>query len=137
MVQNLPFVRCQQTALLPSALKGTVRVIIKIMSTRTTLTLAVAAGFFGGIISQRIVPTPVFAQAQPLPPTEIQAQRFVLVDKNGTARGVFGFETNGSPVIEITGDKGHVFTTRWYGAGPGVVDFHEPPSLPHKATLLP
>jgi hypothetical protein len=107
------------------------------MSTRTSLTLAVAAGFLGGIISQRFVPAPVFAQAQPMPPTEIQAQRFVLVDKNGTARGVFGFETNGSPVIEITSGKGHVFTTRWYGAGPGVFDFHAPPSTPHKATLLP
>jgi hypothetical protein len=106
---------------------------------RTNLTIAVAliAGCLGGFASRYWGPALVYAKTQAPAPAEIRAQKFVLVDENGAARGVFGFEANGSPVIEITSDKGHVFTTRWYGAGPGPVDFHNPPAMPRKTTLLP
>jgi hypothetical protein len=109
---------------------------MRIMSTRTTLILAIAAGFAGGIISQRIALTPVFAQAPVAPAAEIRAQKFVLVDENGKARGVFGLETNGSPFVEITDAKGRVFTTRWYPTRARDF-FHDPPVTPRKTTLLP
>jgi hypothetical protein len=104
-----------------------------------TLALALTAGFLGGLASRYWSPTPAYAQAPSTPPAEVRAQKFVLVDENGIARGVFGFESNGSPVIEISnGNNGHihVFTTRWYYEGPGLV-VHDYPSLPHKTTLLP
>ena len=59
------------------------------MSTRTTLTLAVAAGFFGGIISQRVVLAPVFAQA-PTPAADkdgiLHVRGLVVEDQNGRER---------------------------------------------------
>jgi hypothetical protein len=95
-----------------------------------TIALALAAGFLGGLASRYRAPVEVHAQTPPSPPAEIRAQKFVLVDQNGEARGVFGFETTGAPVIEINDQKGHVFTTRWYGG------FHNPPFGPDKPTLL-
>ena len=80
------------------------------MSTKTTIALALAAGFIGGTISQRIVPTPVRAQDQPSVPREIRAHKFVLVDDSGVNRGVFGFpvtnRTRGYPGIELMDPKG-------------------------------
>jgi hypothetical protein len=103
------------------------------MNTRTTLTMAIAAGFLGGVVSQRIAVAPVFAQA---PSAEIRAKKFVLVDENGIARGVFGLETNGSAAIEITDAKGRVYTAPWYSARSGEY-FHDLLSTPKKTTLLP
>jgi len=105
------------------------------MRTNLALAFALAAGFLGGLASRYWSPAPVYAQGQTTPPTEIQAQKFVLVDSNGAARAVFGFETNGSPVIEIADSKGRVFTLRWYPTR-GKDFFHNPPSTPHKTTLL-
>jgi len=101
-----------------------------------TLAFALIAGFLGGLASRYWSPAPVYAQGQTAPPSEMQAQKFVLVDSNGAKRGVFGFETNGSPVIEMTDDKGRVFTLRWYPARARDF-FHDPPSTPRKTTLLP
>jgi hypothetical protein len=78
------------------------------MSSKFTITIALAAGFIGGIASRRLRPSPVYAQA-PAPPQEIRAQRFVLVDEAGVARGAFGIETNGAPELEIADPKSHVF----------------------------
>jgi hypothetical protein len=88
------------------------------MSTRTTLILAIAAGFFGGIVSQHIALTPVFAQAQTPATHEIRAERFVVVDENGLPRGAFGIDSkSGWPEIEAKGEKGRLIRARWYGAG--------------------
>lgn len=46
-------------------------------------------------------PMPAYAQASVQPPAEIRAQKFVLVDENGTPRGEFGFRNDGSPDIQI------------------------------------
>lgn len=54
-----------------------------------TLALALAAGLLGSTLSRYMVPTVVFAEAQSTVPKEIRAQRFTLVDENGTVRGVF------------------------------------------------
>jgi hypothetical protein len=60
------------------------------MSTRTTLTLAVAAGFIGGIASQHLALTPVLAKEPATAAKEIRAETFVIVDANGLPRGAFG-----------------------------------------------
>jgi hypothetical protein len=82
------------------------------MSSKTTLALALAAGFIGGIASQHILPPLVFAQAPTVLPKELRAQNFVLTDENGTARGAFGFDKKGEAGIEII-NQGHVYWVRW------------------------
>jgi hypothetical protein len=77
------------------------------MKTRFATTLAVAAGFVGGLASRYFDPLPVYAEATALP-IEVRAQKFVLVDGNGQARGVFGIEKNGAPEIEVIDYHGHV-----------------------------
>jgi hypothetical protein len=106
------------------------------MRTNFTLALALTAGFLGGFASRYWAPAPVYAQAPPAPPAEIRARRFVLVDENGIARGVFGLETNGAPTIEVTDDKGRVYAARWWSARTGEV-FHDLLPTPRKSTLLP
>jgi hypothetical protein len=69
------------------------------MSNKTTIALALLAGFIGGMISH--VPTLVYAQTTPSAPPEIRAQKFVLVDENGTPRGVFGFQSDGVPELQV------------------------------------
>ena len=106
------------------------------MSTRFTITLALAAGFMGGLATRYLRPTPVYAQA-PAAPQEVRAQKFVLVDENGIARGVFGIEVNGTPAIEMIDANGDVFAAefgKWsyaYGAG------RRHPPGPKHPTLLP
>ncbi len=88
------------------------------MNTRTTLTLAVAAGFFGGVLSQHIALTPVFAQTPPPAAKEIRAEKFVIVDEKGLPRGAFGMDSKGEwPEIEIRDEKGHIERVRWNGVG--------------------
>lgn len=55
-----------------------------------TLTLAVLAGFLGGVLSHSVWPQPV--QAQPQTPKEIRAQSFVLEDSNGKTLGTFSID---------------------------------------------
>jgi hypothetical protein len=83
------------------------------MSTKTTIALAIAAGFMGGIASQRILPTPVRAQEQASVPQEIRAHKFVLVDDASVDRGVIGFDKRGDPVIETMDVKGHTWESNW------------------------
>jgi hypothetical protein len=79
------------------------------MSPKTTIALALAAGFIGGIASQRIVPAPVWAQEQASVPQEIRAHKFVLVDEAGVSRGVFGFDKYQRPNIELMDTKGQTW----------------------------
>jgi hypothetical protein len=98
------------------------------MKNRTTLALALAAGFMGGIVSQRIVPPSVWAQDHAIVPDEIRAHKFVLVDEAGVSRGIFGFAAtrpyNGFgaknepfPAMEMMDTKGEVWsvTTNEFG----------------------
>ena len=80
------------------------------MSTKTTIALAIAAGFIGGIASQRIVPAPVWAQTSVL--QEIRAHKFVLVDEAGVSRGVMGFDKYQRPSIEMMDTKGQTWFFR-------------------------
>lgn len=80
------------------------------MNNKLTILLALAAGMIGGLVSRYFVPTSVFAQAASSP-QEIRVLRFVLVDENGAARGAFGFESNGAPLIEVADSKGRIYNT--------------------------
>jgi hypothetical protein len=98
------------------AVLGSGKRIMECMSNRMTLAFALAAGFIGGTISQRIVPTAVLAQDQKSVPDEIRAHKFVLVDEAGVNRGVFGFylnKTAGSfPGIEYMDTNGNTHAVR-------------------------
>jgi len=54
-----------------------------------TVTLALAAGLFGGLLSRYVTPVSVHAQTQTAAPREIRAQRFTLVNADGVVLGVF------------------------------------------------
>ena len=79
------------------------------MSTKTTVLLAMAAGYIGGLASNRFAPAVVHAQEQPSVPQEIRAHKFVLVDDNGVDRGVFGFNYKAAADIELMDLKGHTW----------------------------
>jgi len=106
------------------------------MSTRVTLVIAIAGGFIGGMASRSWFPELAHAQAPTPAPAEIRAQKFVLVDAHGVARGVFGIEQNGAPLVEVMDKKGRVWDVRFYPTSVKAF-FHDPPMLQGKPTLLP
>jgi hypothetical protein len=59
------------------------------MNRTLTLTLALAAGLLGGILSRYVTPAAVLAQAHSTAPKDIRSQRFTLVNENGASRGVW------------------------------------------------
>lgn len=74
------------------------------LNPRLTLTLSLAAGLLGGLFSRYV--NPATAEAQTPAPTEIRAQKFTLVDQNGTVRGMFAIADDpmrkgGYPVIQL------------------------------------
>ena len=69
------------------------------MKQRLVVSLAVAAGFVGGVLSQYVSPRLVNAQSQAS--KEVRAQSFVLVDDKGVAYGLFGFDPNGQPILKM------------------------------------
>ena len=81
------------------------------MSNKFTVFLAATAGFAGGFLSRYASPSPAYAQA-PTVQQEVRARKFVLVDENGSTRGAFGIETDGTVQIEVTDDKGRMWLYR-------------------------
>jgi hypothetical protein len=79
------------------------------MNRTLTLTLALAAGLFGGMLSRYLAPMPVHAQAQTPAPKEIRAQNFVLVNAQGIEVGLLGFNPQGRPVIRLLDEQGRTF----------------------------
>ncbi len=61
------------------------------MNRKLNLSLALAAGLLGGMLSRYIAPLPVLAQAGP--PKELRAQSFVLVDDKNNVVGTFTAST--------------------------------------------
>jgi hypothetical protein len=88
------------------------------MSTKASTSLALVAGFIGGAMSHYLlVPQAVRAQVPAQSSPEIRAEKFVLVDENGTARGAFGFRSDGSPDLQVTFGKPNgqskILEARW------------------------
>ena len=84
------------------------------MNTRATFVLAFAAGLTGGLVSQRIINTPVYANTpvyvQTSATKEIRAERFVLVDHNGSPWGAFGIGAkDGWPTLEVKGKNKRLY----------------------------
>jgi hypothetical protein len=76
------------------------------------LGLSLAAGLLGGCLSHYIAPRSVQA-AQVVPAREIRAQRFVLVNGDGSPAGLFGFDREGRPDIVLYDNTGKaVWSTR-------------------------
>ena len=72
---------------------------------RRTLTLSLAGGLLGGALSGFFHPLNSHAQSQP--PEEIRAQRFTLVNEQGTILGSFSFDGQGRPEIVLRDRFGH------------------------------
>lgn len=62
------------------------------MNQKLMLTLAVLAGFAGGVLSQYVSPMLVHAQNSPI---RVSAQSFNLVDKTGANIGTIAVDGNG------------------------------------------
>ena len=71
------------------------------MNIKLSISLALAAGLLGGLVSRYITPPPVLAQAQTQ--KEIKAQRFVLVDDKNQIVGTFksAESQNGAPTPNV------------------------------------
>jgi hypothetical protein len=76
------------------------------MNRKLNLIFGLAAGLLGGLLSRYIAPSPVHAQAQIPAPKEIRAQSFVLVNAQGVALGLMGFDPQGRPVIKLVDEGG-------------------------------
>lgn len=86
------------------------------MNAKATVTLAFAAGLTGGIVSQLAVSTAARAQEPSPLPKEIRAEKFVIVDENGSPRGAFGIrDKDGWPILEVIDKKGNVYVARVAG----------------------
>ena len=68
------------------------------------LTLSLAAGLLGGILSHYAIPASVQAQSETPIPKEVRAQRFVLMNEKGEVGGVIGFDKDGKPAIALYSD---------------------------------
>ena len=74
---------------------------------KLNLTLSLAAGLLGGVISHYALVTPVAkAQAQTVAPKEVRAQSFVLMSERGELGGTMAFDAQGRPMIRLL-YKGH------------------------------
>jgi hypothetical protein len=95
------------------------------MNNKVIPILAVGAGFIGGMISGRLQPASVYAQAPAQ--NELRAQRFVVVDASGKPRGAFGLDENGDAILEVIDRKGRPDWPRWRKRR--VADFDSRPLL--------
>ena len=69
------------------------------MNRNLTLAISLAAGLLGGVLSHYVTLPAVHAQAPAPNAVEIRAQRFTLVDDQGSAIGTFTVRESG-PVVQ-------------------------------------
>jgi hypothetical protein len=93
------------------------------MNRKLNLGLSIAAGLLGGFLSHYVSPDLVHAQTQAAPPAqtqpapppkEIKAQRFVLVNNDGSPAGLFGFDQDGKANVVLLDKTGKVV---WSASG--------------------
>lgn len=77
------------------------------MTRKLQFGLSIAAGLLGGCLSHYVSPERVHA-AQVAPPKEIRAQSFVLVNRDGSPAGFFGFDGHGNPSVMLFDSTGKV-----------------------------
>jgi hypothetical protein len=79
---------------------------------KLNLGLSLVVGLLGGYLSRYFTPNMVHA-AQIAPPTQVQAQSFLLVHADGSPAGLFGFDLRGRPDVILYDNTGKVvWTTR-------------------------
>lgn len=78
------------------------------MNRRSTLVLFMVVGFFGGILANFVSAKLVHAQEHPPAEKVVTAQRFVLVNEQGSSAGIIGFDKSGSPEITLFDAQGNV-----------------------------
>ena len=76
------------------------------MKRNFSLAAAVAAGFFGGLLSQSVTTGRLHAQAQPPAQKEIRAQNFIVVNGRGEPLGLFGLDPNGRAIVKLVDEQG-------------------------------
>jgi len=74
---------------------------------KLNLTLALASGLVGGLVSHYLSPRTVEAQSPAPPAREIRAQSFVLVNEAGSVMGKFAVDRGSMPAIRLFDSKGH------------------------------
>jgi len=74
------------------------------MNRTFVLSLALAAGLLGGVLSRYVSPVPAFAQAQTQ--KEIKAQSFVLVDDKDNIVGTFKPSADRIPIVVLLDRNG-------------------------------
>jgi hypothetical protein len=74
------------------------------MNRTLTLSLALAAGLFGGLLSRYMTLLPVLAQTGA--PKEMKAQSFVLVDAKDTVVGTFKPSSDRIPTVVLLDRNG-------------------------------
>lgn len=79
----------------------------KILQTTLLLIAAMAAGYFGGLMSQSGRAAEA-AGNEPAFSELVRTNRLEIVDKNGATRGIFGMSTKGFPGMAILDEKGEV-----------------------------
>ena len=75
------------------------------MKRKLNVGLSLVAGLLGGMLTH-YVPTAVHAQARPVAPQALYAQRFVLVNNKNVPLGVFGIDPDGSASIALLDPSG-------------------------------
>jgi hypothetical protein len=90
------------------------------MNRKLNVGLSLAAGLLGGILSHYVAPKSVLAQSQAIPPKEISAQSFTLVNDKGIPFGMFGFDRDGNATIRLFNQSGKVIWSS-NGVGPRVL----------------
>ena len=78
------------------------------MNCKLNVGLSLAAGLLGGFLSHYASPELVHAQTKTVPSPEIKAQRFVLVNDDGSTAGFFGFDQDGKANVVLLDKTGKV-----------------------------
>ena len=84
------------------------------MNRKLNLGLSLAVGLLGGLISRYISPELVHAQTETVPAKEIKAERFVLVNEDGSPAGLFGFDQDGKANVILLDKTGKLV---WNASG--------------------
>lgn len=78
------------------------------MNRRGRVFFSMIVGFCGGIFAPYVSGRLVGAQEPRQTEKVVTAQKFVLVNEQGTSAGIFGFDEHGSPEITLLDAQGKI-----------------------------